>query len=273
MTHAYYGKVAQAAVADATDVHIEEIRTNGYTVLHGLFDAAELEAWRARIDRIYAQQEQHFGRDGLAAIQETDVCRAPLLYDFHFASAMAHHPAIMDVMYRMLGEWVVLNLQNAVINRPGTQHHQAHWHRDIPHQNFIMQPPVAINALVAIDPFTAETGGTQIIPFSHRTEALPSNRYIDSHCITAALPAGSAILFDAMVYHRAGQNSSTQIRRAVNHLYTVPVFRQQYDFPRALGTSQPMNPALTRLLGFESQTPLDDVQWREARRARLGKSV
>lgn len=269
MKESFYGNFQQADVADDVSRHVEEIAVRGFTIIPGIFDEAELKVWRAKIEAVYAQQEAEFGKEILGSMHEVDVCRAPLLYDFDFVN-MAAHPAVMAVVQRILGEWCILNLQNAIINRPGTDHHQSSWHRDLPYQNFVISKPLAINALIALDPFSAETGGTQLVPFSHKTEVLPSDAYIANNRITASAPAGSAILFDAMVFHRAGKNTSTIIRYAVNHLYTAPIIKQFYDFPKALeARGLNMDPAIARLLGFSSRVPLDDKAWRKARLQRM----
>lgn len=267
MNEAFYGNVARTTLENPVDRYIEEICIKGYTILPDVFSAEECAVWRKKIDAVYAAQEKEFGRDALITIQELDVCRAPLLYDFSFAE-MARAPGIIAVVERMLGEWAILNLQNAIINRPDAPHHQSAWHRDLAYQSFVISRPIAVNALIAIDDFTAETGGTHLLPFSHKHETLPSAEYLDANRLIPEAPAGSAILFDAMLFHRAGINRSPLIRRGVNHLYTTSIIKQQYDFPRALAETE-MDAELARLLGFHSQVPLNAIEWRKARAARM----
>jgi ectoine hydroxylase-related dioxygenase (phytanoyl-CoA dioxygenase family) len=262
-----YGQFKQTEADDDVARNVEEIAMRGYTIIKDLLSPPELANWRQKIDRVYARQESGFGRNALEAIQELDVCRAPLLYDFEFVK-LATLPRIKDVVREFLGDWFILNLQNAIINRPGTSHHQSSWHRDLPYQNYVISRPFAINALLAIDEFTPETGGTHIVPFTHKAEILPSDFYIDNNRIIINASAGSAIVFDSMLFHRAGFNRSQIIRRAVNHMYTTPIIKQQYDFPRALRHREDLDPALARLLGFTCQIPLDDKAWRLAREAR-----
>lgn len=264
MKDKFYGAVTQTVADDEIDQHVEAITIKGYTIINDLLDGATLDALRQGIDATYRLQEESFGKQELADIQETDVCRAPLLYDFSFVE-LARHPKVLAVIERILGDWYILNLQNAVINRPGVDHHQSSWHRDLPHQNFVISQPLAVNALFAIDDFSAATGATCVMPYSHQSESLPSARYIDNNQVSVTMTAGSAVVFDAMVFHRAGANTGDTTRRAVNHLYTKPIIKQQYDFPRALEGLQDVDPATARLLGFTSQVPLDDNAWRLAR--------
>lgn len=263
-----YGRVEQTQVADVVARHAEEITVKGFSVLPGVLAPEALADWRQRIDAVYAAQESEFGRAALEEINEQDLCRAPLLYDPRFID-LAATQRVLALVRHFLGDWFILNLQNAVINRPSVRHHQSAWHRDLSHQNFVISRPLAINALVVIDGFSEQTGGTQVLPFSHRSEKLPSDAYIQENLHTVTAAAGSVIVFDSMLYHRAGANTSKAVRRAVNLLYTVPIIKQQYDLPRALGLRQELSPDLLRLLGYSSQVPLDDRSWRRARAERL----
>lgn len=268
-----YGVVDRAVAIDEMDLHVEAVRNRGFSVMENVLSADDLVLWRTRIDAAYATQEAEFGRERLVAINEQDVCRAPLLYDRSFIE-LARHPKIMAMVRAFLGEYFILNLQNAIINRPNIQHHQSSWHRDLPYQNFVISKPLSINALFAIDEFSSGTGGTQFLPFSHRIETLPTPSYVEANRVVGNAPAGSVVIFDSMLFHRAGTNSSTNVRRAINQMYTVPILKQQYDFPRALVADKDGFDADTRrLLGFTSQVPLNDRDWREARADKLTRKL
>ncbi len=268
----YYGGIRPNAASDAIARHQEELEVLGYTVIEGVLDASRLEEWRQRIDTVYARQEDEFGgREALAAIGEQDLCRAPLTYDAAFA-AMASEPKVLELVRRVLGDWFILNLQNAIINKPDERHHQTAWHRDLPYQNWTSSRPLAVGALFTIDPFTTETGATVVLPHSHRRDNMPSEEYFQRHAVQITAPAGSALIFDAMVFHRAGLNRSQQIRRGVNHLYTIPLLKQQYDFPAVLGDDFTADPSIRRLLGYDSRVPRSALDWRRDRAARLASN-
>jgi ectoine hydroxylase-related dioxygenase (phytanoyl-CoA dioxygenase family) len=266
-----YGKVLQRSADDPTSKCLEEILELGYSVVPGVYTAAELSSWRERIDEVYSRQESTFGRNTLEAMQDADVARALLLYDDEFLS-MAIDPRILPVLTKILGEWFILHLQNGIINRPGEAHHQRLWHRDLPYQNFTISRPLAVSVLIVIDDFSVETGGTEVLPASHRSEFLASEPYIDAHMVAVTAPSGSALVFDSMLFHRAGLNRARTVRRAVNHVYTTPLIKQQYDFPRSLDRkgrdADSFSPQIARILGFTSQVPLDDKAWRIERTKR-----
>src|SRR5262249_1338206 len=153
-----------------------------------------------------------------------------------------------------LGDYFILSLQNVIINHPGTVHQQSAWHRDFPYHNMVMSRPLGINVLFAIDEFSAETGSTTVLPYSHKSERLPSSQFIAGNQFAVTASPGSALVFDVMLFHKAGSNRSNIIRRVVNQLFTTPIIKQQYDFPKALaGQRASFDANLERLLGFTSQ--------------------
>jgi ectoine hydroxylase-related dioxygenase (phytanoyl-CoA dioxygenase family) len=246
----------------------DEIAGAGFAIISGLVPAPALDRWRVKIDEAYARQEHTFGREALESIHDADICRAPLIEDFEFLD-LAVEPRVIAVVRRLLGDWFILNLQNAIISRPQLTHHQAHWHRELVHQKFVSSRPLSINALIAIDEFSADSGGTHVLPKSHKAEELPAASFVETNQLAIAAPAGSAILFDSMLFHRAGANQSARARRAVNHQYTLPFIKQQYDFPQAIGDRCDFDPFLRRFLGFTTAVPRDAKTWREVRAARL----
>jgi ectoine hydroxylase-related dioxygenase (phytanoyl-CoA dioxygenase family) len=161
-------------------------------------------------------------------------------------------------------------LQNAIVNRPAQVHHQAAWHRDLPYLDRISSAPLAVSALFCIDDFTVENGATWCLPGSHLLAEPPSDRFLAGHSVAICAGAGDVIVFDSMLLHRAGANESTRPRRAVNHVYSVGIIRQQIDLPRALNGRHADDPHLAVLLGYASNAPVSADDYR-SRRLRGGK--
>jgi hypothetical protein len=70
-----------------------------------------------------------------------------------------------------------------------------------------------------------------------------------------------------MLYHRTGVNRSRMIRRAVNHIYTLPLIKQQISFPAMLGSNFTADPFLRFFLGYENETDPSVQAWREKKLA------
>lgn len=259
--------------ADATDLLVEEIREFGYTVLPGVLDAGELEEAREHVDATYERQVEEFGGvERLELINDADIARCPLEYDDYFVE-MAANPAVREVVERLLGDYFVLHAQNAIINRPrDDQYFQHAWHRDIQYRHLTTSRPLGISALYCIDEFTAATGCTRMLPASHRSEAFPTPEFIERHAVLAEAEAGSVLLFDSMIYHRAGENSSGKTRRAVNQIFTLPLIQQQISLPDALGGRFSDDPRFRRLLGYEAPPGTSTLDWRNRKLQAAGVS-
>ncbi len=188
------------------------------------------------------QVEEFGGPERMAAIGDTLTARCPLVYDDAF-TALAAHPALLALARELLGDYVVLMQQNGVINPPKQAHTQLSYHRDLPYQHFVSSRPLAMSALFCIDPFRVETGATTVIPGSHRMEAFPSAEVAAELDTPVTAEPGSFIVFDSMLFHRAGTNVSDRPRRAVNQVFSVPIIAQQVSLPDALDGRHADDPA------------------------------
>ena len=257
---------------DADDLLVEEIRRVGYTVIESGFSADELQLIREKIDLVYERQLAEIGGEQhLHRINDGNLARCLVGYDDYFLR-LAAHPRLVSVCARMLGEHYILMSQNAIINRPAGEHYQATWHRDLNYQHFVSSRPLAVSALYCVDDFNEETGGTCLLPASHQSEKFPSEEYVLRHQRQVSAPAGSVIVFDAMLYHRTGHNRSGRVRRAVNHIFSLPLIKQQISLPRMLGGRFSDDPFLRQFLGYETETA-DSVQhWREFKLKQIARN-
>lgn len=266
-----YGVVERAQAQSTVAQWAERIRLAGYVVVPGGFSSADIADFSHRLDRVMDRQVEEFGADRLAAIGDTLTARCPLVYDEAFVR-LAAHPDVLALARELLGDYIVLMQQNGVINPAGQQHTQLSYHRDLPYQHFTSSRPLAISALFCIDPFRPETGATTVIPASHRMEAFPSDQVAAALDTAVTAEPGSFIVFDSMLFHRAGANRSDRPRRAVNQVYSVPIIAQQISLAEAMPSTYASDPALARLFGFEVAPARSVTAWRERRLARTRRN-
>jgi ectoine hydroxylase-related dioxygenase (phytanoyl-CoA dioxygenase family) len=258
-----YGVTRQRELADPLDAHVEEIEVLGYTVVASGLDVGVLAQFRTLIDKAYGDQAAAGGNlDELGA--ESDILRCPLACDDLFLDA-ATLPSVLEIARRVLGDNLVLLQQNAIINQPQGRQYQSRWHRDLPYQHFVGSQALAVNALLCVDDFTLETGGTLVLPGSHMFEDFPSGRLVGRQELVVEATAGSVIMMHAMLYHRAGSNVSRAPRRGVNHLIGKPLLAQQIDIPRLLGPRHAEHPVLGPYLGYRWNPAEDVATWRDKR--------
>jgi ectoine hydroxylase-related dioxygenase (phytanoyl-CoA dioxygenase family) len=260
-----HGVVDRAEGSDAAGLYVEELRIDGFTLVPSGLDDGELAALRAKLEDVYARQAAELGgEETLARCSELDVVRCPLVYDEAFVSVAAN-PNLLAIVERMLGPNFVLTQQNGLLTRPATENYQVRWHRDLSYQHWVSSEPLAINALLALDEFTLESGATFVLPASHHRAEFPSDDYVRRHERVLAAPPGTFLVLDCMLFHRAGRNVSGGPRRAVNHIIGRPFLGQQFDFAAMLGDRYADDPLLSRYLGYRWRPQPDVASWRTQR--------
>lgn len=263
-----YGITEQASASSDAAMHAEQIRLVGFTILRDVFTSAEALDLGARIDALLARQSDEAGGiERLAEIGDQETVRCCLAYDDAFVR-LAAAPRVIEVCRHLLGEYFVLMQQNGVVNPPARTHTQRAYHRDLPYQHFVSSRPMAISALFCADAFTEDNGGTVVLPASHKVEEFPSEDAVATLQQPLEAPAGSFCLFDSMLFHRAGENRSTRVRRGVNHVYTLPFIAQQVSLPDALDGRYADDPFLARLFGYSTAPAKSVAAWRDRRRRR-----
>jgi ectoine hydroxylase-related dioxygenase (phytanoyl-CoA dioxygenase family) len=263
-----YG-VQQATVpASVTDRHAEDVRIKGFTIVREVVDTATATTLAQALDRHYKTQADEIGGvERLQQIRDADVVRCPLSVDPAFLEA-ARSPKLLELMRELLGDYFILQQQNGVINPPSTPHHQQSWHRDLPHQHFTSSRPLAVSVLIFLDKFSQETGATMVLPASHKTEPFPSEHYVSAHEVSLEGLPGDAAVFDSMLFHRAGANTSSNIRRGLIQVYSLPFFFQPVSLSRAV--LYPITDSTVRkFLGFDIEPAASASEWRRRRFERV----
>ena len=264
-----YGINKSNAIVDEIDCRIEEFTHLWYTILENVIPDHELVLLRSELHRIYDQQELEFGRENIEEINGKYMARALLCYSDAYLE-LARKDAIISFVRKILGNYFILHLQNGIINMPNEEHHQSSWHRDLPYQNWVASEPIGCNAFYCLDEFSPETGATILLPYSHKIDHAPSAQYMEKHAIQLTAKPGSVVLFDSMLFHKAGYNYSKDIiRRGINNFYARSIVRQQINLPEMLKGKYSEDPFMNMLLGYDAQTSLNV---RDFRNRRLSKN-
>jgi ectoine hydroxylase-related dioxygenase (phytanoyl-CoA dioxygenase family) len=271
MENKFYGVSLESVTKlDSLSEHIEEIKILGYTIVENVLNEEDLSKTSQLLDSIYAEQQRDFGVEQLKIINELNLARCPLAYDDIFLQVCTK-PIIKELVKYFLGDYYIINQQNGIINFPNETHHQSSWHRDLPYQDYVVSKPIAVACLLCIDDFKQETGSTEVLPFSHNLDRIPSLNYINKHKVSTEVKKGGAIVFNAMLYHKAGYNQSSIIRRGLNTLFTIPLLKQQINLQSQLDGKYSDDAWTRRLLGYDSQVPESVTSWRSNRLNRLKK--
>jgi ectoine hydroxylase-related dioxygenase (phytanoyl-CoA dioxygenase family) len=136
------------------------------------------------------------------------------------------------------------------------------------------RPMVSLSTIVAVDAFTADNGGTEVVPGSHRWDdaavtgaygvevASPEDQArreaaFGARARAVTMPAGACVVFAGTLVHRGGHNRADMWRCAFSHQYCQPWARQQENFTLAIpaDVAREMPPRLQELLGYSIHPP------------------
>jgi ectoine hydroxylase-related dioxygenase (phytanoyl-CoA dioxygenase family) len=220
----------------ATDPLAEIVGTlqeHGGVVIEGLLDADTLARFNAEIDPLLAQMrpDRKFLNPALDWFfgTRTRHITAVASKSRTFATAVLTHPTLLGVSDAILGPACAryqLNLAHILDRGPGAE--QQYIHRDelvwihVPRPH----PELQIASVIALVDFTAENGATRVVPGSHRWpwERMPAA----DEFATAAMPAGSAVIYLGSTLHGGGPNTTAdQWRRGMHLSYVVGWLRTE----------------------------------------------
>ncbi len=232
----------------------QQIKTVGYAVLDSGYSKAELQQLAQAFEDTRKTYMATYGEAKLKELNEHNTIRSPLTHGGEVFLRLALNKNLLALLSELILGKFIINQQNCIINPPQETYNQAAWHRDLPYQHFVSSRPLAINALFCVDDFTKENGATYVLPASHRSEAFPSSDYIKKNAVQIEAAAGSFIVLDCMLFHAGGYNATNVQRRAINHVYNIPYFKQQINIP-ANFTNENVTDDERYILGFNSLEP------------------
>jgi ectoine hydroxylase-related dioxygenase (phytanoyl-CoA dioxygenase family) len=196
------------------------IATDGYVILRDVLSPDELAALTAALAPF--EQERPLGRNDFEGERTKRVYSLAAKGEPFLR--LAEHPRVVPILDALLLPNFLLSTLQSIRLLPGESAQP--WHADdmfypIPRP----RTGLAISAIWALTDFTDENGATQVIPGSHRWKTDQFDD--DAPRVTAAMPAGSVIVFDGALWHRGGDNRSSGTRLALSPQYCQPWLRPQ----------------------------------------------
>ena len=238
--------------------HIAAMKDRGWTIIENFLDASGLAAFRAAI-------APHLG--GLRGRNPFEGRTTERVYTLvgrgRVFEDLSCDPRLMAVLSAFLQPNFLLSASHAIRILPGEAAQALHTD-DAFYASPRPRPPLGISVIGAIDAFTAENGGTVMIPGSHRwganeLAAVRERRMGGSSAETTPLemPAGAIAVFPGTLVHGAGANRSNTARLAFTSQYCEPWLRTQENFYLAIPRERvrAMAPALQSLLGYSITPP------------------
>ena len=248
------------------DVHaqLEELDAQGHTLIRDFLSPSMLARVR---EGLAPHLDTHTGRNAFEGFRTERVYT--LVGRGRVFEEIAEDARVLEILDRLLKPGYLLTASQAICIHPGEAAQPIH-HDDSFYPVPRPRPSYSFSTIVAVDDFTAENGGTEIIPGSHRwsdaqiegqydgrrhDRAMPAS--LEAQLVPMVVPAGTCILFHGTLMHRGGANRSMRPRLAFSNQYCEPWARTQENFYLGVPPERvaAMSPRLQVLLGYEVMPP------------------
>jgi len=196
-----------------------------------------------------------------------------LCKDVMFAK-MFEDPRLNQLIAAIIGDYWIMYAHTSSSLPPNGRNYGSRIHVDSP--RMIPNYPTNIGVMWALDQFTAENGATYMLPGSHNTKLEPTVEIFDKNSVRVLCKKGALILFNARVWHRAGENNTNEFRHALTMNVCRPYMKQRMDWVRFIPKSitDQLNAQARRIIGFDTRLPstLDELfQPEDARLYKAGQ--
>ncbi len=202
------------------DGALRQITEDGYAVVPGLLDEETLERLRRGLAPVF---------DAIGSRMSEEHGQQTVHTHNLLAKTRAVDEVLVDDRLLALVEGVLgpdFQVSGVAAMRPGPGDRRQHMHQDDGHYPIPRpHPPLIVNTLIALDPFTRENGATEVVPGSHRwTDRV--NPEVPT--MTVEMPAGALLLWEGALWHRGGGNSTAnEHRRSINVNFNLAWLKQR----------------------------------------------
>lgn len=168
--------------------------------------------------------------DEMSQEERLDAVRRMLYFTDHEPrlNAIAHKPALLDVVGRLLGAPAKLFQDMALIKPPNGR--EKPWHQD--HAYFELTPETrVVGVWIALDPADIENGCMRVMPGWHRRGVFPHFQIrdlqlcddqmqgLETDRVAVPLAPGGCLIFDSYLPHGTPNNDTATRRRALQYHY------------------------------------------------------
>ena len=245
------------------EFHVGELTEQGYTLIPDALDAEYLAPAVQAAEDIYQRESEIALRLGTSSVHcwsaHCIVGKHPFFETFYLT------PAVLSVCREYLGEDMVLYDATARSIRPSEGREPARGfqiHAD--RAPFSIVPfeggkhyPMAINVAWPVVDFTAENGATLVWPGTHRSCEIPDPDADYPGSRQAVVPAGTAIVWDAALWHASGINRSDHVRHSILAFFQRWWVKGMIDNTRVIpqNVQDRLLPEMRELLGLGETIP------------------
>jgi ectoine hydroxylase-related dioxygenase (phytanoyl-CoA dioxygenase family) len=227
----------------------KELDRQGYCVLENVLSPEETT--QVRNDLAAASAEDRRAGDAFLEYDGANQRVAMLLNRGRSFVDLAQHEVGLALIEHLLGEGFLLSSITANITGPGGE--AMNLHAD---QGAVPRPwhfPTVANIMWIVDDFTADNGGTLVVPGSHKWPDFNEKTQADK-AVPVVAPAGSLMCFEGRLIHGTGANvTENELRHGILAFYCLAWCRPQENVFLSLNPDvlAGASPRLLELLGYK----------------------
>jgi hypothetical protein len=248
--------------------HLARLDLDGFTILPSLLSRSDCEYFKSMLEKDFTKYSKLYAN--ATAIDSTSLANKvgeKVVYNLHNKHLdwfrLFEHEAVLPLLDGLLKQGSYNNPEPYYLNNisarcplKGHPGQQLHSDSNLPGVNYCM----ITNVLWTLDEFTFENGATRVVPGSHRTQQFAQDGVNHPDEIRITAPLGSAIVFNANLWHGGAENTTEQTRWAVALGYARWFIKPSFDFMH--NTPAEIYALLTEkqkgLLGFNLLPPHDE---------------
>jgi ectoine hydroxylase-related dioxygenase (phytanoyl-CoA dioxygenase family) len=221
-------------------------------VVHGYLSAGECELLKKRLTPILSDYKPVAGSE--RSILDRHLMHDLLCRDLAFARLL-EDPRLQQLFAPSLGPYWVLYAFTSSSIPPNDVNYSGRLHVDSP--RWVPQYPFNMGIIWNLDDYTELNGAVKVLPGSQHSDETPGEDLFERNCVRVTCPRGSAIVFDARLFHRTDLNQTQAWRHSLTMNVCRPFMKQRIDWvrfvPRAIADA--LNPQARRILGFDTRLP------------------
>lgn len=244
------------------DSVLSSLKENGFAILEDVLDREFISTLKDASEEAREDLSDSVGEAVLLERGEYPYVRLPMNFNPVFYDVLG-----IDPMLSVLDSFFKTNfiLRNQICQRvyPNKENDPAKrvfhfYHQNFRHLHFI--PGVIVDCVIPLDDSTEFNGVLLAFPQSHRWSDYPTEEELSQRScdlVKLIAPAGSLIFLDGMTWHREDHNRTDQAIDFVLHQFSPPIFKQHFDYPRAIDSSiaETLPDRIRTVLGFDFRVP------------------
>lgn len=203
-----------------SDAERYTFETNGYLVIENALSSAEVGVLNAALDRDFSERHETFYSRSEGTYQSVRVMEVETAFD-----ALIMHPGVFDTLKALMNDDIAFSELSVIIKSPGTETHAA-WHKDAGYSGVpLTQSLLLISCIYYLTDVPPDGACFTVTPGSHRFDRpQPKVENLEDMPTHVKLSgrAGTAILFNANLWHAAMPDRSDTERRTVHLYYCRP---------------------------------------------------